>query len=73
MKRPSNPFARFLEDDLLGFRFALNVFIGSTLLWLILERLADTNPIWAIASLVTASEPVVKDAIRMFRARLINT
>jgi uncharacterized membrane protein YccC len=63
---------RFQEDDFLGVRFALNVFIGATVLWLILWNLADTNPIWAIASMITASEPVVKDGIRMFRARMIN-
>jgi hypothetical protein len=26
-------FARFLEDDLIGVRFALKVFIGTTVLW----------------------------------------
>jgi uncharacterized membrane protein YccC len=65
-------FARFLEDDLLGVRFALNVFIGTTALWVLLEYLADTNSIWAIASMIAASEPVVKNALRMFRARIIN-
>jgi uncharacterized membrane protein YccC len=65
-------FARFRKDNLLGVRFALNVFIASAALWVILGLWAETNPIWAIASMVAASEPVVKDALRMFRARLIN-
>ena len=65
-------FTRFLADDLLGVRFALNVFIGTTLLWVLLRHFADTNPLWAIASMVAASEPVVKNAVKMFRARLIN-
>lgn len=64
--------ARFFEDDLLGVRFALNVFIGSTALWILLRHFADTNPIWAIASMIAASEPVVKNAFNMFRARMIN-
>jgi uncharacterized membrane protein YccC len=63
---------RFLEDDLLGVRFAVNVFIGTTALWLLLRLIADTNPIWAIASMIAASDPQVKNAIRMFRARIIN-
>ena len=63
---------RFLEDDLLGVRFALNVFIGTTALWILLRLIADTNPIWAIASMIAASEPRVQNAIRMFRARIIN-
>ena len=67
-----NLFGRFLEDDLLGVRFAVNVFVATTALWILLRYLADTNPIWAIASMVAASEPVVKDAVRFFRARTIN-
>ena len=63
---------RLLEDDLLGVRFALNVFIGTTLVWLILKAISDTNPIWAIASMIAASDPVVKQALKTFRARIIN-
>ncbi len=60
-------FERFFEDDLLGVRFAINVFIGTTALWLLLRGIADKSPIWAIASMIAASEPIVKNAIRMFR------
>jgi len=63
---------RFLEDDLLGVRFAVNVFIGTTFLWILLRLIADTNPVWAIASMIAASEPRVENAVRMFRARIIN-
>jgi len=63
---------RLLEDDLLGARFALNVFIGTTLVWIILKLISDTNPIWAIASMIAASDPVVKQALKTFRARIIN-
>lgn len=63
---------RLLEDDLLGVRFALNVFIGTTLVWLILKAISDTNPIWAIASMIAASDPVVKQALKTFRARIVN-
>ena len=63
---------RLLEDDLVGVRFAVNVFIGTTLLWILLRVIASTNPIWAIASMIAASDPQVKNAVRMFRARIIN-
>ena len=63
---------RLLEDDLLGVRFALNVFIGTTLVWLILRAISDTNPIWAIASMIAASDPQVKQAMRTFWGRIIN-
>lgn len=63
---------RLLEDDLLGVRFALNVFIGTTLVWLTLAAIADTNPIWAIASMIAASDPQVKQAVKTFSGRIIN-
>lgn len=66
---PWNPFR---GAGLLGVRFAINVFLGTTLLWIVLELAADANPIWAIASMIAASEPQVKDALRMFRARIVN-
>jgi uncharacterized membrane protein YccC len=61
-----------VQRDSVGLRFAVNVFIASTIVWYTLERLVDTNPIWAIASMVAASDPVVEEAARMFRCRTIN-
>ncbi len=63
---------RFLEDDLIGVRFAVNVFIGTTALWLVLRLAAETNPIWAIASMIAASDPQLKNAMRTFQGRIIN-
>jgi len=63
---------RFLHGDLLGVRFAINVFVASALLWFLLRHIAYTNPIWAIASMVAASDPQVKEAARMFRSRIVN-
>lgn len=65
-------FERFFEDDLVGVRFALNVFIGATIVWVVLKLISDTNPIWAVASMIAASDPQVKQAIRTFRGRIIN-
>ena len=67
-----NPLKRFFEDDLVGVRFALNVFIGTTIVWIVLKLISDSNPVWAIASLIAASDPVVKQAVRTFRGRIIN-
>jgi len=66
------PWLEPVRHDLVGVRFAVNVFIASIIVWFVLRRIADTNPIWAIASMVASSEPVVKEAARMFRSRLIN-
>ena len=62
----------FVRHDLLGVRFAINVFIATAILWYLLRHIADTNPIWSIASMVAASEPQVREAQRMFRSRMIN-
>lgn len=61
-----------VRRDILGIRFAVNVFIGSTLVWYTLEHIADTNPIWAIASMIAASDPQVKEAARMLKCRIVN-
>jgi uncharacterized membrane protein YccC len=58
--------------DVVGIRFALNVFIASAIVWYALAHIADTNPIWAIASMIAASDPQVNEAVRMFRSRIIN-
>ncbi|MFN8643330.1 MAG: FUSC family protein [Candidatus Binatia bacterium] len=68
----SRPQLRLASHDLLGVRFAVNVFIASAVLWYLLRHVADTNPIWAIASMIASSEPQVNEARRMFRSRLTN-
>ena len=62
-----------IQRDIVGVRFAVNVFIGTTITWYVLTHiLDDENPIWAIASMVAASDPQVKEAVRIFKSRLIN-
>lgn len=59
-------------ERLLGFRFAINVLIASSIVWFSLGALHDTSPIWAIASLVAASDPEPQQARQLFRSRIIN-
>ena len=59
-------------EDLLGFRFALNVLLATTIVWCTLRTISDTNPIWAIASMVAAADPQPEEARKMFKSRLIN-
>jgi uncharacterized membrane protein YccC len=64
---------RLTDDNWRGVHFAVNVFVASTLTWIILRQFTNADPIWAMASLVASSEPVVDQALAMFRSRLINT
>ena len=62
-----------IQRDILGIRFAVNVFISTTITWYTLKHIAnDTNPIWAIASMIAASDPQVNEAARLFKCRIIN-
>jgi uncharacterized membrane protein YccC len=73
MKRALTTWLISLQRDIIGVRFAVNVFIGTTVTWYVLTHIADDeNPIWAIASMVAASDPQVKEAVRIFKSRLIN-
>jgi uncharacterized membrane protein YccC len=59
-------------DHLLGFRFAVNVFVAATIVWFSLRLIDDSNPIWAIAAMLSAPDPQPGEARRMFRSRLAN-
>ena len=60
------------QTQLIGMRFAVNVALATTIVWNVLQAVGDRNPIWAIASMVAASDPEPREARRMFRCRLIN-
>jgi uncharacterized membrane protein YccC len=70
---PMKMLDRILEDNLLGVRFAVNVFIASIIVWIALQFFTQASPIWAIASMIASSEPVVMQGLKMFRSRLIHT
>jgi len=58
--------------DLVGLRFAMNVALATTVVWNTLRAFGDSNPIWAIASMIAASDPAPDEARRMLRSRLVN-
>ena len=66
-------FDRLVEDDLRGVRYAANVFLATTVLWIVVKVYGDANPIWAISSMVATSDPQLKQSLATFRGRLINT
>ena len=58
--------------DWVGVHFALNIFIATTILWLVLHLAAGLDPIWAISSMIAASHPDVKQAVKTFWGRITN-
>jgi uncharacterized membrane protein YccC len=65
--------ARLVGADTVGLHLAVNIFVATSILWLILRRGANTTPIWAIASMVAVIDPQLKLAYQNFRGRILNT
>ena len=59
-------------DQVLGARFAINVFIAAIIVVQTMSYFGNDRPIWAIASMVASSEPEPEEARRLFRSRVIN-
>lgn len=61
------------KGDMHGVHYAVSIAVATAVLWITVHRLAKTNPVWAISSMVATSDPLMKRALMFFRARLINT
>src|SRR5262249_36353251 len=67
-----NILPRALKGNWLAAHFAVTLFTATTRLWLLRPAAASLNPIWAISSMIAASDPNVREALRTFRGRIIN-
>jgi len=63
---------RIVKGEYLGIHYAVTIFIATTILWIVLRHLADASPIWAISSMIAASDPRVATAIATFWGRIGN-
>lgn len=63
---------RYIKGDMHGFHYAVSIFLATAILWICVHMMAQKNPIWAISSMVATSDPLMKNALTFFRARLIN-
>jgi uncharacterized membrane protein YccC len=59
-------------DLIVSLRFSVNVFIGTIIVWNTLGLIGASKPLWAIASMIGASDPEPELARQVFRNRLIN-
>jgi uncharacterized membrane protein YccC len=62
----------FPHRGAIAWRFAANVFVGSTFVWAVLSRFEGVSPIWAIAAMVASTDPQMDVAARMIRSRIVN-
>jgi uncharacterized membrane protein YccC len=56
-----------------GFQYALRIFIGCVIVWFVLDRITHHNPLWALISVITATEPELSAALQAFYSRVLNT
>ena len=64
---------RFTKGHEHGIHYAVSIFLGTAALLALTQRVMQSDPIWAISSMVATSDPLMKQAVLMMRARIINT
>ena len=63
---------RYIKGDMHGFHYAVSIFLATAILWICVHEMAQKNPIWAISSMVATSDPLMKNALTFFKARITN-
>lgn len=66
-------FRLSLFRSITGLRYAIDVFLGTLLIWLTFRSLGDRNPVWAIISLIVVCDPDISVAWPNFVSRFSNT
>ena len=64
---------RFTRGEMHGIHYALSIFFATAILWALIHMTTESNPVWAISSMVATSDPAMKQATQILRARIINT
>ncbi len=64
---------RFTRGEMHGIHYAVSIFFATAILWLLVHKMAGANPVWAISSMVATSDPAMKQAMQILRARITNT
>ena len=62
-----------MPRDRTGLHHALRICLGTSILWFLLQYIGDTNPLWAIISLVLVTETHLQGTWLNFKARMIHT
>src|ERR1019366_4899095 len=63
----------YTKGDMHGVHYAVSIFFATAILWFLIHLMSEANPVWAISSMVATSDPQMKQAMLMLRARITNT
>ena len=63
----------YTKGDMHGIHYAVSIFFATAILWVLVHKMAEANPVWAISSMVATSDPAMKQAMQILRARITNT
>jgi uncharacterized membrane protein YccC len=64
---------RFIKGDMHGVHYAVSIFFATAVLWILVRKMSEANPVWAISSMVATSDPAMKQAVLILRSRIANT
>jgi len=65
---------RFLiHHDVMGLHYAVRIFIGTTVVWLLLWSVGDAEAVWAVISVIVVTEPQLQTAWLTLGSRIVNT
>lgn len=56
-----------------GLHYSVRIFIGTSVLWLLLHNAQTSDSLWAIISLIVVTEPQTRPALKAFYTRFFNT
>lgn len=63
----------YTKGDMHGIHYAVSIFFATAILWFLIHKTSEANPVWAISSMVATSDPQMKQALLILRARITNT
>ena len=72
-QRKSYHLVRQIGRRLSGMRYAVRVLISGTIVWLLLAKVAHTDPLWGLISAVVVTELKLQSAMTNFVSRMLNT
>src|SRR5262249_14167641 len=64
-----------MRHDAMGLHYGVRICFGTSAVWLLLRSVgdADADAIWAVISVIVATEPQMQTAVFAFMSRIVNT